>query len=224
MVLANTSPRDDGSVPGAYAMSEARPVHIVGNLSGLPDSAMGPRNIVWWGNIGFMLIEGTAFVLAGGAYLYLQSQGLGWPTAGAQLPDLLWSTIFTIGLLLSAVPNAWVLRKAREKSASGVRTGTLLMTAIAVILCGARWFELQHLNAPWYESAYGSVVWMLMVLHTSHVVTDLGDTAVQSAWLYTHTVGDDQFADVEDNANYWSFVVVAWLPIYGLIYWLPRLT
>jgi heme/copper-type cytochrome/quinol oxidase subunit 3 len=66
-------------------------------------------------------------------------------------------------------------------------------------------------------------VWLLMVLHTSHVVTDLGETAVQAAWLYTHEVGPDQFSDVEDNANYWNFVVLAWLPIYGLIYWLPRL-
>lgn len=204
-------------------MTEAQPTHVVGNLSGLPDSANGPTSLIWWGNIGFMAIEGTAFVLAGGTYLYLQSQSRSWPTAGAHLPDLLWSTIFTATLVLSAIPNAWVHRKARDRSASGVRIGTLLMTVIGLILCGMRWMELHHLNAPWYESAYGSVVWMLMVLHTSHVVTDLGDTAVQSAWFYTHTIGDDQFADAEDNANYWNFVVIAWLPIYAMIYWLPRL-
>ena len=56
----------------------------------------------------------------------------------------------------------------------------------------------------------------------SGVITDLGDTAVQAAWLFTHEVGDDQFADVEDNANYWTFVVVTWLPIYALIYWATR--
>ena len=134
------------------------------------------------------------------------------------------SGIFTAGLVASALPNLWVLRQARRKSAAGVRIGTLAMTLIGLFLAGVRWFELQHLNAPWHHDAYGSVVWLLMVLHTSHIVTDLGDTAVQSAWLYTHTVGDDQFADVEDNANYWSFVVVAWLPIYLLIYWMPRLT
>lgn len=61
-----------------------------------------------------------------------------------------------------------------------------------------------------------------MVLHTIHIVTDVGDTAVQALWLYTHVIGEDQFEDVTDNANYWSFVVVAWLPIYVLLYWLPR--
>ena len=205
-------------------MTDAVPTRVVGSLSGLPESAEGARHLVWWGNIGFMMIEGTGFVLAAGVYLYLRSQSHGWPTAGAQLPDLLWSTIFTVGLVLSEIPNLWVLKQARDKSTGGVRIGTLLMTVIGIALAGLRWFELQHLNAPWYESAYGSAVWMLMVLHTSHVVTDLGDTAVQSAWLYTHAVGEDQFADVEDNANYWTFVVLAWLPIYGMIYWLPRLT
>jgi heme/copper-type cytochrome/quinol oxidase subunit 3 len=32
-----------------------------------------------------------------------------------------------------------------------------------------------------------------------------------------------RFSDVNDNAVYWDFVVVSWLPIYGLIYWFPRL-
>ena len=31
-----------------------------------------------------------------------------------------------------------------------------------------------------------------------------------------------RFSDVNDNAVYWDFVVVSWLPIYALIYWFPR--
>ena len=56
------------------------------------------------------------------------------------------------------------------------------------------------------------------------LLTDLLETAVISLWLFSHSVGPDQFADVEDNANYWGFVVVAWLPIDALVYWMPRLT
>ncbi len=204
-------------------MTEARASRIVGDLSDLPESAMGPAHLVWWGNIGFMLIEGTAFLLAIGAYLYLQSQTSPWPPKGDALPGMLWSGIFTAGLLASELPNIWVLRRARAKDERGVRRGVLAMTAIGLILLAFRWFELQHLNVGWDRDAYGSVVWMLMVLHTSHVVTDLGDTAVQALWLCTHEIGDDQFADVEDNANYWSFVVLTWLPLYALIYWSARL-
>jgi heme/copper-type cytochrome/quinol oxidase subunit 3 len=31
-----------------------------------------------------------------------------------------------------------------------------------------------------------------------------------------------RYTDVEDNAVYWDFVVLSWLPIYVLIYWVPR--
>jgi cytochrome c oxidase subunit III len=204
-------------------MSEAKSFIIVGDLSGLPASDSGPRHLVWWGNIGFMAIEGTAFVLAMGAYLYLKTQSATWPPAGDRPPDILWGAIFTAGLLVSGAPNWWVLRRARAKDERGVRIGTSLMTLLGALLLIPRGFEFAHLNVSWHHDAYGSALWMLMVLHTSHVITDLGDTAVQAVWLWTHEVGDDQFADVEDNANYWSFVVVAWLPIYALLYWLPRL-
>jgi cytochrome c oxidase subunit 3 len=204
-------------------MTDALPSRIVGDLSHLPESAMGPRNIVWWGNIGFMAIEGTAFLLAAGTYLYLMSEGPAWPPAGDRAPDMLWGGLFTAGLLLSAIPNAWVMRAARRKDAKAVRLSTLLMSVIGAVLLVPRGFELAHLNVSWYQDAYGSVLWMLMILHTSHIITDWGDTCVQAVWLYTHRIGDDQFADVEDNSNYWTFVVLSWLPIAALVYLAPRL-
>jgi cytochrome c oxidase subunit 3 len=203
-------------------MSEAIHTRIVGDLSELPESASGARHLVWWGNIGFMAIEGTAFALAIGVYLYLMSQTAGWPPSGTRPPDWLWSIVLTIGLLLSEIPNLWVRRKTIEKDERGVRVGTLIMTIIGLLLLIPRWFEFAHLNVSWHDNAYGSVLWMLMVLHTSHLITDIGDTAVQAVWLYTHEVGDDQFADVEDNANYWTFVVLSWLPIFALIQLAPR--
>jgi cytochrome c oxidase subunit 3 len=204
-------------------MSEPLPTRVVGDLSSLPDSETGNRHLVWWGNIGFMAIEGTAFALAIGTYLYLATQTQSWPPAGVRPPDLLWSAIFTVGLMLSELPNRWVCRKSTEHDERGVRLGVLLMSILALALLAVRGVELRHLNISWDDNAYGSVVWMLMILHTSHILTDWVDTVVQAVWLFTHEVGDDQFADVEDNANYWSFVVYAWIPIYALLYWFPRL-
>jgi cytochrome c oxidase subunit III len=204
-------------------MSDARPPRIVGDLAGLPESAGGARHLVWWGNIGFMAIEGTAFALAAGTYLYLMSQTPGWPPAGMRPPDLFWPAILTLGLLLSALPNLWVRRRAIARDERGVRLGTAGMTLLGLLLLIPRAIEFAHLNVHWADNAYGSVLWMLLILHTSHLITDIGDTAVQAVWLFTHAVGDDQFADVEDNANYWTFVVLSWLPIGALIYLAPRL-
>jgi heme/copper-type cytochrome/quinol oxidase subunit 3 len=170
-----------------------------------------------------MLIEGTGFALAAAAYLYLMTQANQWPPAGDYLPGLLWSGVFTAGLLLSAIPNGFVLRCARHKNVAGVRWGTAGMVGIAMLLMVPRALEFAHLGVPWHQDAYGSVVWLLLVLHTTHIVTEWGESAVIATWLFTHAIEDDQFADVEDNSNYWTFVVLAWLPLYALIYWAPRL-
>ena len=224
MVLAEASPRLGGRVQGARIVTDAPAPHGPAmDLSRLPEGGFGARNVIWWGNLAFMLIEGTAFVLAMGAYLYLRGRGGAWPPPGDAMPSLLWSGVFTVGLLASMLPNIWVSKRARAKDARGVRLGVLLMTIVGAVLLAIRGYELTTLNVRWDKDAYGSVVWMLMVLHTSHVITDLGDTAVQGLWLFTHQIGDEQFSDVDNNAAYWTFVVVSWVPIYLLIYWFPRL-
>ncbi|EGE59445.1 putative cytochrome c oxidase protein, subunit III [Rhizobium etli CNPAF512] len=38
-----------------------------------------------------------------------------------------------------------------------------------------------------------------------------------------HADNKRRYGDVEDNALYWNFVVLTWLPLYGCIYWVPRL-
>jgi heme/copper-type cytochrome/quinol oxidase subunit 3 len=67
------------------------------------------------------------------------------------------------------------------------------------------------------------MVWVLLGLHTAHLLTDLGDTLVLTALMFTRHAKGKRFSDVEDNAFYWNFVVLSWLPIYALLYWAPRL-
>jgi heme/copper-type cytochrome/quinol oxidase subunit 3 len=195
---------------------------VVGSVADLPKSAMGPRSLLWWGTFGFMLIEGTAFLLAAAAYLYLRGQAAAWPPPGDAPPDHLWGAVFTGLAVLSLIPNIWTARMAKQKRALEARWGVALMTLIAAGLMVVRGFEFAHLNLRWDQDAYGSVTWLMLVLHATHVATDLGDTAVLGAWLFSHQCGDDQFSDINDNAGYWNFVVLSWLPIYLLVYWGPR--
>ena len=205
-------------------MSDTPRIVAVCDLSHLPRSATGADHLVWWGNVGFMLIEGTGFALAAAAYLYFMTQAPVWPPEGDAVPDLLWGGVFTAGLLASELPNLLVLRWARAKHRAGVRWGMLAMSLITLALLGARAMEFHSLGLSWYNDSFGSITWLLLVLHTTHIVTEWGESAVLTAWLFTHEVEDDQFADVEDNSNYWTFVAICWLPLYVLIYWTPRLS
>jgi cytochrome c oxidase subunit 3 len=197
---------------------------VVGDVSELPTFDFGPRNLFWWGTSGFMLIEGMGFILAIGAYFYLYGRAPEWPPGGTAPPDLLWGTVFTIGLLLSLVPNFWTIKMAHRFDPRRTRLGVGLMIAIALGLLILRGFEFPNLNCRWDQNAYGSIVWALMLLHTSHLITDAGDTLVLGYFMSIEKELDgERFVDVADNANYWNFVVLTWLPIYAVVYWAPRL-
>jgi heme/copper-type cytochrome/quinol oxidase subunit 3 len=63
---------------------------------------------------------------------------------------------------------------------------------------------------------------MLMGLHTTHLVTDAYDSAVLTTLTFTDKMEGKRFVDVSENAVYWYFVVLSWLPIYAVVYWGAR--
>jgi cytochrome c oxidase subunit 3 len=196
---------------------------IVADLSRLPLHGMGAASVTWWGTLAFMLIEGTGFALAIAVYLYLMALATTWPI-DAPRPDLLPGTIVTLLLLVSLVPNYLVARWAGRQDLPKVKLGLVAMSILGIAPLVVRVFEFPALNVSWDSNAYGSVVWLLLGLHTTHIITDLADTLVLAALMFTrHANNLRRFGDVQDNAMYWNFVVVAWLPIYGCIYWIPRL-
>jgi heme/copper-type cytochrome/quinol oxidase subunit 3 len=85
-----------------------------------------------------------------------------------------------------------------------------------------RAFEFAGLNVMWNQDAYGSIVWFLLGLHTTHIVTDVLDSTVLAALLFIGPVEEKRFVDVSENSIYWYFVVLTWLPIYAVIYLAPR--
>jgi heme/copper-type cytochrome/quinol oxidase subunit 3 len=96
------------------------------------------------------------------------------------------------------------------------------MTVIGLATIAIRFWEFGNLAVNWDQNAYGSITWVLLGLHATHLITDVGDTVVLTALMFTRHGRGKRFSDISDNAFYWYFVVIAWLPIYGLLYWLPR--
>lgn len=194
------------------------------DLAPLPTYAFGRRSLTWWGIIAFFLIEGTAFALAVAAYFFLMGQEQAWPPPAVQPPGLLPGTLFTILIVLSEIPNTAIKWAAEREDLPRVRGLLVLISLIGLVLLVLRGFEFNALNVLWHENAYGSVVWMLLVLHTTHILTDWIDTLVLAALMFTpHGTEGRRMVDCSENAVYWRFVWLLWLPLYLLIYWLPRL-
>ena len=192
------------------------------DVEALPSFGFSHSSLMWWGTAGLMAIESTVFAIAIVVYFYLRSQADAWPL-GAPPPALSWGTINTVILLLSVVPNHFAKQAAERLDRGGVKLWLTICLVFGVLFLGVRGLELAALNVRWDANAYGSVVWLLMVLHTVHLVTDTWDTTVLDVLFFTGPLEGRRYVDVSENALYWYFVVLSWLPIYAVVYLAPRL-
>lgn len=200
-----------------------RPLRFEGDLAALKTSAFGNRSLTWWGIIGYMLIEAAGFAMAIGAYFFLMDNEASWPPEPWRPPALLAGTLFTVLVLLSEIPNTLIKRAAEAGELARVRRLILMIAGIGVPLLVLRGFEFASLNVGWSDNAYGSIMWALLLLHTLHIATDWVDTLVLAALLQTeHGTDPRKLVDTSENALYWRFIWISWLPIYAMIYWLPR--
>ncbi len=199
-------------------MSDVRTLDV----SALPPGAFGSRALTFWGTLGIVIIEGTVFALAIGAYFFLVTRSPAWPPDGVAPPDLRWGTLNMVILLASLIPNELTRRAGEHVDLGRVQIWLVVCLVFAVAFNIVRAFEFAHLNVSWNRDAYGSIVWLLLGLHTTHIVTDFLDSTVLTVLMFKGPVEEHRFVDVEENAVYWYFVVLTWLPIYGVIYWAPR--
>jgi heme/copper-type cytochrome/quinol oxidase subunit 3 len=200
----------------------SKPQIFTGDLAVLPTCGFGIRSLTWWGVIAYMLIEGGGFALAGGSYFYLMSQETVWPPA-SHPPDLLPGALFTIIILLSEIPNTLLKKAAEAQQRAPVLRWIVLLDLIGLVLLVIRGFEFAHINVRWSDNAYGSILWALLLLHTVHILTDWAESVVLTGLMFTgHGEEPRRFVDVSEDALYWRFVWIAWLPIFTLLYLVPR--
>ncbi len=207
--------------PDARSSNTLLPHRIVLSARHMPGYAYGSRSPIWWGTVGFAAAEGMGFVLAVGMYFYLVFINGNWPLS-APPPELLWASLFTLVLLVSIWPNQRAKRDGEREDLSRTRRNLVIMSLVGIVLLVIRVFEFGTLHVRWDQNAYGSVVWLLLGLHTLHLLTDLGDTIVLTVLMFTRHGHGKRFSDVSDNAFYWYFVIATWPPIYVILYWFPR--
>jgi cytochrome c oxidase subunit III len=191
------------------------------DVSEIPSYGFGHRSLMWWGTAGFMAIEGSAFAFMIAVYFYLRTLSDSWPF-GAPAPELAWGTINAVLIVVSALPNYWLDRKAIDHDLRAVRIGLVILCAFGTALLAVRALEFTRLNVYPTESAYGSVVWVLLILHTFNLVTDYIETVVLTVLMFKGPLEGKRFVDVAENCGYWNFVVITWLPVYAVVYWAPR--
>ncbi len=200
-----------------------RRVRTTLDVSALPTVAFGSRGLVWWGTVGFIVIEGFALALVVASYLYLRRNFIEWPPPRTALPDLLLPTIGVVASLLAIIPMHFVKQAALRFDRGGVARWLVVTSLVVVVLLVLRVYDFGALNSRWDSHAYGSVTWTAIGFHTILLVLEIGETMGGTLlFLFSGQLQDKHFVDATDNAMYWAFTMLSWVPLYVLIYLVPR--
>ena len=191
------------------------------DVSGLPSVAFGHRNTTWLANVFYMAIEGMMFALMFASYFYLRTRSTNWPP-GHLPPALTYGAVNAVVFLLSVIP-AWRVKKvAPSGNRRAVRNGLLALSLFALAANALRVFEFGTLNCRWSDDAYSSTVWVVIGMHSGHLITELIETSVLLVISFTPKMEGTRLADAAINSDYWYFVVVTGLIVDLLIYGTTR--
>ena len=193
------------------------------DLRPLPDVVMGPRDIMWWGTLGFMLIEGFTLVLCAAAYVYITQNFSTWPPQNTPRPSVVAPTVQVVVMLVSLIVARWTSNAAHRYDIGAVRIGLTIATAFGIAIVGLRaWELLVSLNVKWDANAYGSVQWLVLGAHGTLLAVELVEIAGMMLIFWLAPIEEAHMSDVSDMVFYWFFMVLSWLPLYVLCFWLPR--
>jgi heme/copper-type cytochrome/quinol oxidase subunit 3 len=199
-----------------------RPRAVI-DVSALPDTVFGPRDIMWWGTVGFMLIEGFTLVLCIVVYVYLRQNFAAWPPEGTRAPSLLVPSIQLVIMLLSLPLVHWLNRSALAFDLRKVRIGLTAASVVGLVSFVMRVMGcLYSLNVKWDTNAYGSAQWLVLGSHSTLLLIEWVEITGIAAVFWLAPVERKHFSDVSDAVFYWWFMVLAYIPIFILCFLLPR--
>jgi heme/copper-type cytochrome/quinol oxidase subunit 3 len=192
------------------------------DVSNLPDAVLDSRSLVWWGTLIMTVIEGMVFAISVGGYFYLRNLASAWPPPSVGPPDLTAPTVNLGILLVSAIPAFLLDRAGKEKNARKVRIYLAWNLVFGTAFLVVRYWEFKALHCMWNQSAYASIQWTILGLHTTNLLTSLAETGIVLVYIMLRPIEDHHFLDARLDGVFWYFIVVTWIPLYVVVYLVPR--
>jgi cytochrome c oxidase subunit 3 len=200
-----------------------RTPRAVMDVSGLPDVCFGPRDIMWWGTLGFVLIEGFTMVLCAVALIYLQQNFPTWPPEGTPRPSLGVPSVMAGSMLLSLPFVAWISRRSKQFDLRAMRIGLPIAAVLGLGFCALRIVELvSSIHVKWNSNAYGSAMWLVLGSHGTLLLIEAFEMVGFALIFWLAPIERKHFSDVHDAIFYWYFMTAAGTAVYVLCFLLPR--
>jgi heme/copper-type cytochrome/quinol oxidase subunit 3 len=186
------------------------------------------RHPFWWGIVLLIIIEVTVVIgfIMSFFFLWLSHARLessSWiPYSSAEIP-LLYPSINTFLIFLCALSMYYggiVMDKNKTKN---FFWSVVFCCVVGLAVLYFRWLQLSQLNFNWKANAYASFVWTLSGFHFLHLTSAIAGTAVIGLFTAKGYYSKVRQLGVKVDTLYWYFVFAAWLPMYLILYWCPRL-
>ena len=176
---------------------------------------------LWWGQVFLACIEGTMFSILIAMYFYIRLRMDMWPPPGIQLPPQLLPAVSLIFLIASCAGSYLASEAAKRDDRRGMIRGLVLNLALAGVAMITRAIAWREWNFKWTSTAYGSITWGILFLHTLDVAADLAFTLVLLILIIRGWSGPRQRLGVHVDSIVWYFLVAIWIPLYVTVYWGP---
>lgn len=191
-------------------------------LQDLPVLLEGRRAPVWWAMMVLVAIETTVFATLISSYFYLRFMVPDWPPMNLPLPDLPLPIINTGVLVTSSffifLANRSVARGEMRKLKIYLCVGVVMEIVffiIKIIMSGGSGFD-------WGTHAYGSIFFTINWLHTAHVGVAIIIGCVATTLALRDFFTAENRLGIQALNIYFQFVAVIWLPVFVVLFLVPR--
>ncbi len=124
-------------------------------------------------------------------------------------------------LLASCIGSYLASEAAKKDDRRGMIFGLGLNLVLALGGLAFRAWDWRLWDFKWNTTAYGSITWGIVFLHTIEPGVDIAFTIVLVIILIRGKYGPRQRLGVHVDSIIWYFLVAIWIPLYVVVYWGP---
>lgn len=188
----------------------------------LPVLMNGARAPLWWAMLLVVAIETTVFATLFSSYFYLRFRAPQWPPEDIPEPGLLLPIINTGVLFASSVAVLVASSGIKKGKLRRLKWGMGIGIALEVVFFGIKIVLSQGIGYTMTDHAYGSVFFTINRLHTGHVLAAILMASTAEVLAIRGYFTQERRLGIEAINIYWQFVAVIWIPVFVVLFLVPR--
>lgn len=188
----------------------------------LPTVLEGSSAPVWWAILVVVAIESTVFATLISSYLYLRFTAPQWPPEGVPVPDLFLPILNTVVLFLSSVAVFIGSNGLKKGNLRRLKWGFGIGAGLEIAFLSVKVLMAIQAQFGWADHAYGSIYWTISRLHSVHVVVAI--IMAVTAWVLSLRgfFSQENRLGIQVVNIYWQFVAIVWIPVFVILFLVPR--